>query len=178
VPIRNFYTHAWLPRDQFDEVIEKQGWIFARRKKGYLALYSQHPYFWNTETLNIEDLHIRKESDDFNREVIVPGKKNIWICQMGREKVDGSFETFIHTMLNSKLILNGLNVEFYSPGNGVVSFGWDTPLTLDGKIVQVADYPRYDNPYVQTKKYPNEILIQAQGKELYLNWETGVRRIR
>jgi hypothetical protein len=178
VPIRNFYTHAWVPQDQFDEVIEKQGWIFARKKKGYLALYSQQPYFWNTDTLNIEGLHIRKEPEDFDREVIAPGKKNIWLCQMGREVVDGSFETFIRTILNSKLILNGLNVEFLSPGNGVVTFGWDAPFTLDNKIVQVDDYPRYDNPYVQAEFHPNEIHIQAHGKELYLNWETGVRRIR
>ena len=48
VPIKHFFTHAWLPKDKFDEVVEKNGWIFARKGEGYLALRSQNPYFWGT----------------------------------------------------------------------------------------------------------------------------------
>ena len=41
VPTRHFFTHAWLPPDQFDEVVEQNGWVFARKNWGYLALRSQ-----------------------------------------------------------------------------------------------------------------------------------------
>lgn len=47
VPIKHFFTHAWLPQDKFDEVLEQNGWIFARKGDGYLALRSQNPYVWN-----------------------------------------------------------------------------------------------------------------------------------
>ena len=39
-------SHAWLPRDQFDAVVEREGWVFARKGDGYLALRSQQPYRW------------------------------------------------------------------------------------------------------------------------------------
>ncbi len=103
VPIRHFFTHAWLPKDKFDEVIEKDGWIFARKDDGYLALYSQNPYFWNTESevssrlrdAKSGDFALRKNAEDVDREIIVPGAQNIWICQLGRKADDGSFEQFI-----------------------------------------------------------------------------------
>jgi hypothetical protein len=178
VPIRNFYTHAWVPRDQFDQVVEKDGWIFACRKDGYLALYSQQPYFWNVEGLEIEGHHIRKKPEDFNREVIALGSQNIWICQMGGRAVDGSFEEFRQRILDAKLATDGMTVEFHSPGNGVVRFGWHGPLVLDGEIVELEDYPRYDNPYVQAEFDPTDIHVQAQGRELILSWETGERQVR
>jgi hypothetical protein len=48
--ICHFFTHAWLPKDKFDEGIERDGWIFACKGKGYLALRSQNPYFWNRDS--------------------------------------------------------------------------------------------------------------------------------
>ncbi len=89
-----FFTHAWLAKDQFDEVIEQEGWIFARKGDGYLALRSQNPHFWNENwtQMNADERRYRNQrksaqncvqnnSEDFNREIIVEGKKNIWIQQ-------------------------------------------------------------------------------------------------
>ena len=177
VPIKHFYTHAWFPKDQFDEVIEKDGWLFARKNQGYLALYSQHPYYWNTQELEIEGHTIRKDPEDFNREIITPGKQNIWICQLGREAIDGSFDDFMQSILEAKLVCDGLNVEFHSPGNRIVKFGWEGPLTIDNHVINLEDYPRYDNPYVQAAFDPDEMTIYANRKELYLNSITGERRV-
>ena len=178
VPIRNFYTHAWIPKDKFDEVVEHDGWVFARKGEGYLALHSQQPYFWHTEGLVIEGHKIRQNPEDFEREVIAPGKQNIWLCQLGRQADDGAFEMFIQSILDARLTFDGLNMEFHSPGNGVIKFGWEGPLTVDGMEIDLKDYPRYDNPYITAEFHPNEILVQADNEELYLNWETGERRIR
>ena len=41
-------THAWLPKDEFDEVKEINGWIFVRKGHGFLALHSMKPYRWQT----------------------------------------------------------------------------------------------------------------------------------
>jgi hypothetical protein len=128
--------------------------------------------------LEIEDFFIPENQEDFNREVIAPGKHNIWICQLGRKAEDGTFTEFMQNILNAKLIKSGLNVEFNSPGNGVVQFGWAGPLTVNGRIVELDDYPRYDNPYVRADFNPNEIYVQANDKELYLNWDTCERRIQ
>ena len=63
------FTHAWIPKNNFDEVIEKDGWVCARYQDGYLALFSQNKYYWQTE------------GEDEDKEIIVDGRQNIWIME-------------------------------------------------------------------------------------------------
>jgi hypothetical protein len=176
VPIRHFFTHAWLPKDKFDEIIEKDGWIFARKQNGYLALRSQNPYFWNTDTPPPERRFVFGHfPEDMNREIIAPGAQNIWLCQLGRKNEDGSFERFVESICSAGLKFNGLNVEFQSPGNGRVRFGWQGPLQVEAAEISLRGYPRYDNPYVQAEFDTTEIQISAGGYRLFLNWNSGER---
>jgi hypothetical protein len=176
VPIRLFFTHAWLPKDKFDEVSENTGWIFARKSDGYLALRSQNPYFWNTESdePNLTFTH-GKYPEDMNREIIADGAQNIWLCQMGCKAEDGTFEQFIERICSAELTFRKLEVEFQSPGNGLVRFGWDGPLRVDGVEIPLHRYPRYDNPYVQAEFDTATINVSAGGYQLYLNWDSGER---
>jgi hypothetical protein len=180
VPIRHFFTHAWLPKDKFDEVIEKNNWIFARKDDGYLALYSQNPYYWYTGESDASGpssmLPDLERNEDIDREIIADGAKNIWVCQLGRKADDGSFEQFIQTISFAKLTFSRQNVEYQSPGNGLVRFGWGGPLTVDCVIIPLHNYPRYDNPYVQAEFDPKEIKVKAGDHELTLDWITGERR--
>ena len=178
VPIKNFYTHAWFPKDKFDEVVEKQDWIFARKGDAYLGLYSFQPYFWNTEEVDVEGFNIPKNELDIDRDVIALGKQNAWITQLGRKADDGSFEEFMQQILAAKLTFGtGMQVEFDSPGNGLIQVAWNGPLTLDGEPIEINGYPRYDNPYVTTERDPFEMHVIANNAELYLNWNTIERRV-
>jgi hypothetical protein len=164
VPNRLFLTHAWLPRDQFDEVIERQGWVFARKGEGYLALRSQRPYHWQDEP-----------GEDQGREILAPGDENIWLCELGRKTVDGDFQTFMARIVQAELKFEGLNVAYHSPSQGRLEFGWSRPLRQEGQIVKLGGYPRYDNPYVQAD-FPAEKLEVRLGKHwLILDWARGER---
>jgi len=176
IPIRHFFTHAWFPKDKFDEIVEKAGWIFARKDDGYLALRSQNPYFWNTRDAKNKGFAFRQNPEDFDRDIIVPGKQNIWLCQLGRKADDGSFGQFLDSICAAELTFSGLNVEYRSPSNGLVRFGWDQAFSVDNVDCQLHDYLRYDNPYVQAGFDPNEIRVIAGERELYFNWKTGERR--
>jgi len=176
VSIRHFFTHAWLPKDKFDEVIEKENWIFARKEDGYLALKSQKPYDWGTYR-NGDPNGLSKPLGS-DEEIIANGAQNIWLCQLGRKSDDGSFKQFIEAICSAELTFSGLNVEYRSPGNGLVRFGWDGAFSVDNVEIQLHDYPRYDNPYVQAKFDPSEIKVTANKHELYLNWQTGERIIK
>lgn len=170
VPSRLHFTHAWLPRDRFDEVLEREGWIFARKGRGYLALRSQQPYRWQTDP-----------GPDQDREVIAEGKQNVWICEMGRQATDGSFAAFVERICAAKLAFEGLNVVYHSPTQGRLEFGWRGPLRQEGRVVPVGGYPRYDNPYVMgtgngSVGFPVEgILIRAGDDRLSLDWPTAGR---
>jgi len=172
VPIRHFFTHAWLPKDKFDEVIEKDNWIFARKDDGYLALRSMQPYQWETTDLTGSEKPVRSASDN---EIIADGAQNIWLCQLGRKADDGPFEQFIDVICLAELTFSGLNIEYQSPGNGLVRFGWEGTFSVDHAEIQLHDYLRYCNPYVQAEFDSSEIKVTAGNHELYLNWETGER---
>ena len=131
-----------------------------------MALYSHQPYQWVTE------------GPDADQEIAAPGYENVWICQLGRASVDGSFQDFITAITQAELNVRGLEVQFDSPGNGVLEFDFTGPLILDGVEISMADYPRFDNPYAQVGFGELVYEISYQGMELYLDFANGVREIR
>lgn len=186
VPIRHFYTHAWLPRDRFDEVVEREGWIFARRGEGYLALRSQQPYRWREagpggagETQPLPKKSVYRAADalgyprpeDEGREILADGAQNIWLCQLGRQAEDGSFEGFINAICSARLIFDGLRVVFDSPGNGQIEFGWEGDLRVNGQAVPLHDYLHYDNPFVRAEFGGNRVEVEGFGSRLRLDWQ-------
>ncbi len=164
VPTRLFFTHAWLPQDKFDEVIEQDDWIFARKGQGYLALRSQQPYRWQD-----------RPGEDQDREIIADGRSNIWICEMGREMTDGSFAEFCERIGKATLNFDGVQVAYHSPSQGQLEFGWSESLRQDGRKIELHDYPRYRNPYTQADFAANSINIRLAPHHLSLDWQ-GVMR--
>jgi hypothetical protein len=157
-------THAWIPRDQFQEVVEREGWIFARLGDGYLALLSENPYRWH-------DL----PGEDQGREILVDSKDNIYICELGRRGTDGKFSEFIERIIHAQVRFSGLSVTYHSPSQGVLKFGWNGPLLQDGRQVPLEDYPRYGSPYAQAE-FPTELIsVQLKDQSLELDWTIGRR---
>lgn len=158
---RLFYTHAWLPRDQFDEVIEQDGWIFAHKGDGYLAITSEHGYRWQTEP-----------GPDQNREVIADGLQNIWICECGRKDDDGSFQSFVERICAASLSYGTDGVEYHSPTQGHLTFGWDKPLTINDNCIEVRKYPRYNNAYMHADFPARSIAVELGEHTLQIDWDS------
>lgn len=156
---RLIFTHAWLPKDCFDEVIERDGWVFARKGQGYLALRSQQPYHWQDAP-----------GEDQNREMIADGKTNIWICELGSQAENGNFEDFIEQICAAPLHFGNLQVTYQSPSCGKMAFGWDGPFLREGQAVRMNDFPRYDNPYAQAGFPPEQMEIRHGEQSLRLDW--------
>ncbi len=159
-----FFTHAWFPKKNFHEVVEKSGWIFGRKENGYIALYSQNGYRWQTK------------GEDRDKEVIAGGRKNIWICEMGRKAIDGDFNTFVEKITASDIRFKDMRVTYHSPSQGKVEFGWNGHLVQNGEIVNLHDYPRYDNPYTQAVFPPKAITIEHGSHSLTLDLENELRQ--
>jgi hypothetical protein len=176
VPVKHFFTHAWLPKDKFDEIVEREGWIFARKGDGYLALRSQNPYAWYSGEPDDPGENRRVRQEDIGREVIANGAKNIWICQLGSKVEHGSFEDFVRAVSQAELTFGKQSVSFQSPVNGRLDFGWETPFCLDDVEVPLHNYPRYSNPYAQAEFDPTQITIRDGDHKLELNWKTGIRK--
>jgi hypothetical protein len=66
--------------------------------------------------------------------------------------------------------VRGLQVEYQAPGAGLLKFGWEGPLTVDGHIVPLRDYPRFDNPYARVEFGEKVYRISFEGEELVLDF--------
>ena len=167
-PNRHRLTHAWLPRDRFDEVRERNGWIFARHGDGYLALRSQHPARWNESP---------DASEDRGRELIAEGSENVWVCELGRRADDGEFGRFVDAVARAPLRFGRGRVRYRSPSRGWLEFGWRGPLRHEGREVPQRGFPRYDTPWGRAA-FPMEALeLRCGNAALALRWREGERRI-
>ena len=54
-----------------------------------------------------------------------------------------------------------------SPAQGKLRFGWRGPLRQEGRVIPLRDYPRYDNPYVQTEFPADRVAIRHNDQALH-----------
>ena len=160
------FTHAYFPKWAFDEVIEQNGWVFGRIGDGYVALYSNQTYQWVTE------------GTDADQEITAPGYQNVWITQLGRASVDGSFADFVSVVANADLTVSGLNVQYEAAGIGNVTFGWEDDFTVNSQSIPLDAYPRFDNRYTHIDFDSLVFDIEFQGMSLHLDFDKGIRTVK
>jgi len=157
-------TLAVFHRTGFDEVVQKKNWTFARKDHAYLALWSKASTTWSQkEVLGGEGL-------------VAEGRQNIWLCQLGREAIDGTFASWMEQIAKATIKVDGLSITYGAPGIGVISFGWDGPLRVNGRDEPLADYGRFDNPYCVLPYGSSRYEIAHAGHHLVLDFKTGERR--
>lgn len=161
---RFLFTHAYFPREAFDEVVERGQWICARKGDGYIGLYVQHPYHW------------MKDEQGRLVEVRVDRPECAYVVEMGEKGPWAGFEAFVEAVTGAPIRCQGLEVEYSSPSRGKISFGWEGDLVVAGETVPLHDYKRFDTPYAQTGFTEPRVVICRQGEELVLDFEAAKRK--
>jgi hypothetical protein len=133
------FTHAYFPTYAFNDYVLRQGWAFARKDNGYLALTAAQGF-------NL----IRRGHYAF-RELRSYGQNNIWLCHLGRAALDGNFTTFQEKVLALEINFGDGNVHCKTLRGETLAFGWDGPLLRDGKEEPLAGFQHYKNPYSVTE---------------------------
>jgi hypothetical protein len=166
VPIADAYissdhTHAFFPREGFDEVVQDGHWTFGRKGEGYVALWSQNPVTWN---------------DENSYELDAEGAENIWVVELGSSEEWASFEDFVAAVAAAEIgVSDGLS--YGSPSQGLVQVGWEGPMTVDGSEVDIGPYQRWDNDYAEVERGASITRIDLDDQRLVLDFETGERRL-
>lgn len=150
------FSHAYFPRNAFDEVIEHGHWTCARRGEGLVALYSRQPGHW-VQNPSGQSIELRADAPD-----------NVWICELGDRAQWGSLESFVQAIDQSEIEGQGLDVCYVSPSQGRVCFGWESPFEVDGREIALHDSPRFDNPYSQCAFLSPQITIRRGDEMLTL----------
>lgn len=157
-----FHQHAYFPRDGFDSIKQEDGWTFGEKNGGYVALYSYKPTKWKS-----------------NYELRVDSRKNTWIVELGSEEEYESFDDFISEILDSRIVIKaqdlGYNVEYHSPSQGKATVGWYGAFKVDGRVVNLGDYPRFDNKYCLQEFGTNTTLIEFEKQSLELDFNSVTR---
>jgi hypothetical protein len=157
------FTVAVFHRSAYDQVVENNGWVFGRKGNAYIALRSQAPAQWSAKgVLGGEGL-------------IADGRKNIWICQMGRLALDGPFLAWTEKIAAAPLTYAGLSVHYRGPGLKDAKVSWDDPLTVGSAAVETTGYPRFDNPYCRSEWGSGIYPIRFKGQSLTLDFVSGRR---
>lgn len=154
------FTHAYFPREAFDEVIERDGWVCARKGEGFVALRSQTPLHWLADE-NQKFIELRADALD-----------NIWVIEMGDTSRWPDFAAFVDAVTTAPLAFDGLNVTYTSPSQGEIRFGWHEPLRVAGVEVALHNYPRFDNPYCHTEFGSKQYTIRYGDAEHVIDFST------
>ncbi len=179
------YTHAYFPRERFDEVVTEGSWTFGRRGNGYVALYSWRPTQWRTYSDPGIFTHGLTQSFDL---VAPGGADNTWITQVGDAETFGSFAAFRSAVASRPVTVTprpatatglpgGFDVAWDSPTEGPLTFGQTAPLTDEGAVVPIDAYPRYDNPWSQTPFDSQAVKIADAQSGVTLDFGTGKRTL-
>lgn len=153
------FTHAYFPIYKFDEWEMKDGWAYARKGKGYLAITAAR------------GLELVKHGPGGYCELRSYDAPNIWICQMGRESQDGSFSDFQRKVKKIHLAWSGNAVHFKTLRGEKVQFGWEGPLVVDEAAQKLAFEKMIDNPYCTAEPGASILEIQYEGTIMRLNFE-------
>ena len=140
------FTHAYFPTYAFDEYCLRQGWAFARKGEGYLALTASQGF-----NLVRHGLYALRELRSY-------GQENIWLCHMGRTALDGDFSTFQEKVLALPVAFEGQSVRSATLRGEVLSFGWQGPFLRETQPegqqeLPLSGFAHYENLFV-TAAYP------------------------
>jgi len=154
------YSHAYFPKNAFDEVRESGNWTIGRKGEAYVALFSENEPVWS-------------EENDY--ELIADAKENVWIIELGDAENNGSFDEFVADIETATVEIDA-EVTYGSVSQGVMTVAWEGPLTVDGAPADLGPYARFDNPYGNQEFGDNRTILEFDGQRLDLNFENATRR--
>jgi hypothetical protein len=153
------FTHAYFPLYQFDEYVLRDGWAFARKGNGYLALTAAR------------GLDLVKEGPGGYQELRSYGHPNIWICQMGRGAQDGSFSDFQLAVGGMRLEWPENKVSFTNLRGDKIVFGWEGDLLLNGAPEPLRGTLAIENPYCRVETGAAQFEIGYEDLMMRLSFE-------
>jgi hypothetical protein len=152
------FTHAYFPTARFDEHVIREGWAFARKDNGYIALTAA-----NGLQLTPRGRHARRELRSY-------GHRNTWLCMLGRAAWDGDFAEFQAKILALDVDVSAQRVVAQTLRGQQVAFGWEGPFLVDGTQQPLAGFPHYESPYCTAALGAEVMEIRYQDQALRLHF--------
>ena len=158
------FTHAYWPVYALDEYAPVGGasgrqWAFARKGQGYLALAAA------------QGMELVTRGPSAYRELRSHGQHNVWLCMMGRQETDGSFDEFQDAVRSLHVDLREQGASCTTLRGDTLSFGWEGPFLVNGEEQPLSGFRHYDNPYCVTEVGAPQIDIGYGDTVMRLHFE-------
>jgi hypothetical protein len=141
------FTHAYVPQDHFDGVVQDGHWTVATKGGAHIGLWS-----WRAPAFRTYDPAVHA-----TRDMVLPfdlvaegGPDNVWIVEVGTDD-DGDLDAFVASLTaNEPEVVRddaGFAVSWTSPSAGTVAFSSTGPFVVDGDEQPLGDFARHDGPW-------------------------------
>ncbi len=143
------YTHAHFPIHALEEYVIREdasgrSWAFARKGEGYLALTASAP------------IQLIETGLTAYRELRAEGQQVIWLCQLGRAALDGSFADFQEKVISGTAQFQD-GVQWTTIRGQTLGFDWKGDFRLDGQSVAITGFSHHDSPFCHAD-FPCEVM--------------------
>ena len=171
------YTHAFVPQDRFDEVVQSGHWTFVRKGEGYIALWSWREPSWRVydPAVNATDGMV-KPFDLLAK----GGPDNVWIVEVG-EGSPANFGTWQGSVLADEPAvergLDGFTIGWTSPSSGALGFGSTAPFTVRGRAQPLADFPRHQSSFGTVDRLATRYRLGSRRARLDLDFDRRRRHL-
>ena len=153
---RQKFIHFYFPVNKFEEVIELDTRLYGKVKNSYIAILTSKPF-------EIKD----------DEEIIIQGDTSQFVVILGSAEQYGLFSEFVDRIQESTVLFNTKKIQFMMDHTYELKF--NSTFKVDHQIIPT-DYPRYDTPFVESLRKPNELMIHYLNKTLYLNFNQQIRK--
>ncbi|NNE73922.1 MAG: hypothetical protein HKN26_09675, partial [Acidimicrobiales bacterium] len=69
------------------------------------------------------------------------------------------------------------DVQWASPSNGEMTFGWDAPFVVDGHEQDITDFPRHDSRWGRVERLQKQYRLSQGRHILELDFDTNSRAV-
>jgi hypothetical protein len=149
------FVHAYIPKAEFDEVVEANGFIFVRSHDSYAGIKMLGGHVWSTE------------GEWKNREVISKGEKNGAICEVGSKEDFGNFKQFQDVISANAISFDRerMQLTYDSKRVGKLTMNTISLRMLNDRQVNL-DYPTFKSPYMDSEWNSGLITIKKNGEKM------------
>lgn len=165
--VQGTFIHAYFPVSLMDEWRRSGSWLFGRSGDGYVGL-------WSEKTLT--------QSEEFDYEWVVDATTNVFVLELGSAAEHGDFDSFVAALEAADVTIEadphgGAQVRFDSPSLGRMEAGWVGPFRVDGAVVDIGPYERWESEHVRQARGSRVMDVEVDDAWLRLDFRTLERTL-
>jgi hypothetical protein len=168
------FTHAYVPQDHFDEVLQRGGWTVARKGGAAIALWSWRAPSWRSYDPATTATRGMVQPFDL---VAAGGPDNVWVVEVADRRVERWIDQVLDSEPEVERDDDGFRVRWASPTAGEIAFGSTGAFTVAGDEVALADFPRHESRWASVDRLARRYDVRTPDGRLTLDFDRGTRSV-